>query len=885
MPFGTCVFSLALMGGAAHAATTQSAPWRNTQLPLKQRVHALVSRMTLAQKVGQMMNQAPAIPSLGVPAYNWWSEGLHGIARSGYATVFPQAIGMAATFDPDAVGQMADIISTEARAKHSWALRHGIHSIYYGLTLWAPNINIVRDPRWGRGQETYGEDPFLTATYAVRYVKGLQGDNPNYLKTVATPKHFAVYNGPEPLRHKINVVASAHDLEATYYPAFRAAIVDAHADSMMCSYNAIDGVPSCANRKLAQVVRGDWGFKGFITSDCGAISDFYRKDGHGYSSDEAHAAAAGVKAGTDTDCGDAYKGLIKAVHEGLVSEADINQAVERLFTARFRLGMFDPDSKVAYARIPFSEVNSPAHHQAALDAARKAMVLLKNKDDVLPLKNGQTIAVVGPNAAELSALEGNYNAVPSAPVMPVDGIAEAFPASRVLYAQGASYDARLSVPMPRSQFRIEQGSAQQGLTARYYDNAQFKGKPVLTRVDKQINFDWNAASPAKGVPANHFSVAWTGTVQVPAAGDYRLQPTLAHCYPCHDREVFRMWVDGKEVTHATTKAADASRDVRMPAFTVHFADTHPHTVRITYTHRSKLFGAGLTLNWYPPQAALRKQAVATASKADVVVAVMGLSPDFVGEEMPIKVPGFKGGDRTRLSLPASQQKLLHALAATGKPVVLVLMNGSALAVDWAEQHAAAMVEAWYPGEAGGQAIGETLSGANNPGGKLPITFYRSVKQLPPFTDYSMAHRTYRYFTGKPLFPFGFGLSYTTFDFSHVRVSSATLQAGQPLTVQADVRNTGKRAGDAVAELYLVPPQAGLNPRHALRGLQRVHLAPGQTRHLVFKLDPRQLSLVDAKGQRAVMPGSYRIFIGGSQPTAVSAQSATLTIQGRQALPK
>ncbi|WP_329743275.1 glycoside hydrolase family 3 C-terminal domain-containing protein [Dyella sp. A6] len=875
----------ALLPVTGFAQVTGDAPWNNPNLPVAQRVHDLVARMTLAQKVSQMMNDAPAIPALGVPAYNWWSEGLHGIARSGYATVFPQAIGMAATFDPVAVGDMADTIATEARAKYAWAIRHHRHGIFDGLTLWSPNINLVRDPRWGRGQETYGEDPFLTGTMAVRYVQGLQGHDPRYFKAIATPKHFAVYNGPEPLRDRIDVHVTRHDLEDSYLPAFRAAIVEGHADSMMCSYNAVNGTPSCANTLLADVVRRQWGFDGFITSDCGAIADFYQTGAHGYSPDAPHAAASAVKAGTDTDCGNTYAALIQAVHAGLIPEATIDRAVRRLFTARFQLGMFDPPADVPYARIPLTAVDSAAHREQALQDARESMVLLKNAGHTLPLHAASTIAVVGPNAVELSALEGNYNGVPSHPVFPLDGIAAAFPHAAVLYAQGSSYDTRLPIPMPRTSFHPDAHTTAPGLEARYYANASFRGKPVLTRIDKQIHFDWNAASPAPGVPARHFSVAWTGTVQVPAAGDYRLQVSMAHCYPCSDFENYAMWVDGKQVGAGATDPGQMFHPDRLPGFTVHFADTRSHSFRLQYTHASSRFGAGITLNWYPPEQALRAQAVAAARHADVVVAVMGLSPDFVGEEMPMKVPGFDGGDRTRLSLPHTQQALLHALVATGKPVVLVLMNGSALAVNWANRHVAAILEAWYPGEAGGEAIGETLSGANNPGGKLPITFYTSVRQLPPFTDYAMKNRTYRYFRGKPLFPFGYGLSYTTFRYSNVHLSAQQLKAGEPLMVDADVTNTGTRAGDAVTEVYTVPPQNGINPLRELEGVDRSPLQPGQTRHLHFRLGARQLSLVNAAGQRSVMPGDYAIFVGGGQPNGDAAQTIPFSIHGSWSLPQ
>lgn len=880
--------ALCLIAGFAPALAAQSEyahPWNNPHQPIQKRVQELVSQMTLKEEIAQMMNDAPAIPRLGVPAYNWWSEGLHGVARSGYATVFPQAIGMAATFDPNAVATMADTISTEARAKYNWAIRHNLHSIYYGLTLWAPNINIVRDPRWGRGQETYGESPFLTGTMAVQFVRGLQGDNPTYLKTIATPKHFAVYNGPESMRHQINAEPSAHDFEGTYLPAFRMAVTEGHADSIMCSYNEVYGEPSCANpRLLTDILRERWGFGGFVTSDCGAIWDFYRPGAHGFSPDAAHASASAVLAGTDTDCGSAYMALDKAVAEGLISKAAIDRAVERLFTARFRLGMFDPTADVPYNRIPMSEVDSPAHRALALAAANESMVLLKNAGDLLPLKDEGVIAVIGPNAADLNSIEGNYHAIPSHPVLPVDGIAAAFPKAKVIYAQGSSFAVELPVPTPRTQFRIAPGSSVEGLTGQYYANTSFTGKPVVTRIDKQIDFDWSAAKPVPGVPMKAFGVRWTGTIQVPVPGAYKMQVDMPECDPCSDRTSYRVWLNGKLVANPII-SSEEYRSSKPNTFVLDFKDTQPHAFTLEYTHHTRLFGAGVTLNWYPPEQALREQAVEAARKANVVVAVLGLSPTFVGEEMSIQVPGFDKGDRTRLTLPATQESLLRALAATGKPVVLVLVNGSALAVDWAKQHVPAILEAWYPGEAGGEAIGQTLSGQNDPGGKLPLTFYASVKDLPPFTDFSMKDRTYRYYTGQPLFAFGYGLSYTTFDYSGVHLSTKTLRAGEPLVVTAEVRNAGKVAGDAVTEVYVTPPQNGVNPLRELRGFNRVHLAPGESREVRFTLTPRDLSLVNAQGARSVAPGDYSIFVGGSQPTGAAAQTVAFHVDGSKALPE
>jgi beta-glucosidase len=881
------VSSLLLVGlnpALLNAQAGGSSSWQDPKLPAEQRAAQLVSQMTLEEKVSQLINTSPGVPRLGVPAYDWWNEGLHGVARSGYATLFPQAIGMAATWDTGLMNQISTTISTEARAKNNEALRHDIHSIYYGLTIWSPNINIFRDPRWGRGQETYGEDPYLTSRLGVAFVEGLQGDDPKYYKVIATPKHFAVHSGPESERHRFNVDPTPHDLWDTYLPAFRATIVEAKADSIMCAYNAIGGAPACASKLLLEdVLRKDWGFKGFVTSDCGAVDDFFEKTAHAYSKDRETASVAGIRMGTDTNCGRTYLSLTDAVTHRLIQESEIDVSLERLFVARMKLGLFDPPSMDPYAAIPFSEVGSPAHHAIALKAANEAMVLLKN-DGTLPLKPGvKTIAVIGPNAASLAAIEGNYNAVPRNPVLPLDGLAAEFEGAKLIYAQGSSYADGVAVTAPRTLFHPAMGAMQDGLKAEYFATDSLEGRPAATRVDPQIDFDWNSASPVEGAPAERFGVRWSGTITPPAAGSYAFELRLAHCSPCGDEEKFAVFLDGKAVAGFASPQGGRSRQSVTPQFTLTFSDTKPHAFRVEYLHNAQLFGAGITLEWTPKAGLLEPDAVAAAQQADVVVAFVGLSPLLEGEEMPVHVEGFSGGDRTDIRLPASQQHLLEAVAATGKPMVVVLLNGSALAVNWAQEHANAILEAWYPGEAGGQAIAETLSGKNNPGGRLPVTFYASLDQLPPFTDYSMANRTYRYFRGQPLYGFGYGLSYTTFAYSQVKLSSPTVQAGETLTVEADVKNTGKRAGDEVAELYLAPPQTSVSPQYALAGFSRVHLAPGETKHVVFELNPRTLSQVDEKGVRAVTSGRYGVAVGGSQPMAGGVMQ-TFTIQGRQELP-
>ena len=872
----------------ASAQTVRVLPFQDVSLPIKQRVDDLVSRMTLAEKISQMTNDSAAIPRLDIPTYNWWNEGLHGVARSGYATLFPQAIGMAATWDTNLIDRGASVISTEARAKYNEAVRHDIHSIYYGLTFWSPNINIFRDPRWGRGQETYGEDPFLTSRLGVAFVQGLQGKDPNYFKVIATPKHFAVHSGPESERHRFDAEPSPHDLWDTYLPAFRATITEAKADSIMCAYNAIDKSPACANQQLLNtILRGEWGFKGYVTSDCGAVDDFFSANGHHFSADRESAAAAAVLAGTDTNCGGTYRALAGAVKTGLISEADIDISVKRLFEARYKLGLFDPEEMVAYSEIPFSEVDSPAHRELAVLAARESIVLLKNESSFLPLKSRlRTIAVIGPNAASLSAIEGNYNAVPIDPVLPVDGIIKEFKTAKVLYAQGSPYAEEVPIPVPRTVLHPTTASAIEGLKAEYFAGASFEGRPVLSRVDRQIDFDWNSASPAPGIPADRFAVRWSGAIAVPEAGDYDFEMRLAWCYPCHDEEKFTVLLDGKPVAGFESSETAGPRAVGNRHFTFKFPDTRPHALEVKYLHNAKLYDAGIALEWVPHLEPLREQAVALARQSDVVLAFVGLSPELEGEEMPIKVKGFSGGDRTSIELPEAQEKLLEAVSATGKPLVVVLLNGSALAMNWAQTNAKAILEAWYPGEGGSEAIAETLDGKNNPGGRLPITFYASTDQLPPFEDYSMAHRTYRYFKEKPLYEFGYGLSYTSFAYSGLKLSTGNLHPGDTLTVEADVKNIGPRGGDEVSELYLIQPRTSVSPLLALEGFQRIHLESRASEHVVFRLDPRMLSQVDTQGNRAVAPGTYRISLGGSQPGGAGDHvAAEFTIGGTLGLPR
>jgi beta-glucosidase len=861
-------------------------PWMNTALPIGQRVDDLIGQMTLEEKVQQMRDHAPAISRLGVPKYDWWNEGLHGVAFSGYATNFPQVIGMAATWDSNLVHRMGQTISTEARAKYNQAMRDNDREMFFGLTFWAPNINIFRDPRWGRGQETYGEDPFLTGRMGVAFVTGMQGDDPDHLKLASTPKHFAVHSGPESTRHRANVDISPHDLEDTYLPAFRAAITEAHAQSVMCAYNSIDDAPACANTMLLRGhLRDAWHFDGYVVSDCAAVADI--NTGHHYANDMAHAAAAAVRAGTDIECGygqgQAFPALVDAVHQNLISEAEIDTSLRRLFTARFRLGMFDPPSSYAYGRIGIDENNSAAHRQISLQAAREAMVLLKNEHQALPLKPSvRTIAVIGPTAELVQSLQGNYNGPPPNPVYPLDGIEKRFNSAHVVYAMGSSLAEGFAMPVEHTALHPSTSSGEYGLKGEYFASKDLSGTPVLTRVDRNINFNWDKVIPLNGLQRNNYSVRWSGTFTPPAAGDYKLGVRINYCYACENAEVFRLYIDDKPLLQSSAaKTGERGSVLEAP---LHFDDIQPHAIRLEYLHGTG--SAGIDLTWEAPAQFLRDQAVAEARHADVIVACLGLSPSLEGEEMPIKLEGFSGGDRTAIDLPAVQEELLKALIATGKPVVVVLENGSALAVNYASEHAGAILEAWYPGEEGGTAIAETLAGDNNPAGRLPITFYSSLSQVPPFDDYAMKNRTYRYLADKPLFAFGYGLSYTTFSYGPIRLASSTVKAGDPIHVEGEVKNTGNIPGDEVVELYLTQPHTDISPRVILAGFTRVHLDPNQSTKVGFDVDPRSLGEVGVDGERIIQPGKYTLSLGGSQPGGLpDPPTAAFTIKGQQKLPK
>jgi beta-glucosidase len=854
---------LAIPSAGFSQAAGGTPPYEDPSLPVEKRVADLISRMTLEEKVSQMMNAAAPVERLGIPAYDWWNEGLHGVARAGYATVFPQAIGLAATWNEDLIRRVADVTSTEARAKHHDFARKGERGRYKGLTFWSPNINIFRDPRWGRGQETFGEDPYLTSRIGVAFVKGLQGDDPRYLKVVSTPKHYAVHSGPEPERHGFDAVASVRDMKETYLPAFRATVVEGKAAAAMCAYNRTNGEPCCASKRLlTDILRTEWGFDGHVVSDCGAIDDIYKF--HGFAKTQAEASALSVKAGTDLSCGREYESLLQAVKDGLVTEAEIDVALARLMTAQFRLGMFDPPEMVAYARIPISENDTPAHRRLALEAARESVVLLKNDRQTLPLrKDLRTIAVIGPNADAPDVLLGNYSGHPSESVTPLAGIRKKVASgTKVLHAVGSSLAGEAIAPVPASALTV---AGKAGFKGEYFDNKELRGEPRVVRTDAQVDFDWGRWKAAPNLPEDGFSVRWTGTFVAPHSGAHRLGVTV-------DGGA-RLYLDGKLLIDAWADELSSTTITKE----VTLETGRAYDVRFEYFEEAR--GAIAKFVWSFPGLAGRQleEAVGAARQADAVVVVLGISPKLEGEEMKVDVEGFRGGDRTELALPKVQDELLKAVQATGKPVVVVLLSGSALAVNWADAKVPAIVQAWYPGEEGGTAVADVLFGDYNPGGRLPVTFYKSALQLPPFEDYRMQGRTYRYFTGEPLYPFGHGLSYTKFAYENLKLSATGVKAGESVRVSVDVRNAGARAGDEVVQLYVTDVAASVPvPIRSLAGVKRMFLQPGEKRTVEFTLAPEQMAVVDDGGDRVVEPGEFLVSVGGKQPGLTSRSDASTT---------
>ena len=827
-------------------------------------IAASVAAMTIEEKAAQLQSAAPADPKAGLPAYDWWNEGLHGLARNGRSTVFPQAIGLAATWDVDLLGRVGDVVATEARATFNAKPASADRRIFEGLTIWSPNINIFRDPRWGRGQETYGEDPYLTGHLAVSFVRGLQGPDPTRPKVIATPKHFAVHSGPEAGRDGFDVDPSPRDLEATYLPAFRLAVTEGKARSLMCAYNSIHGTPACALPSLMiDRLRKDWGFTGLTVSDCDAVANIHSF--HHYRLDGAGAAAAAIRGGNDLNCGTTYAALPEAMKRGLVSEAEVDTALVRALTVRRDLGIaFGGRSR--WSSIKPSDVDTLAHRATALEAARKSIVLLKNDRDLLPLKPNAKLAVIGVDADDLSVLQGNYHGTAAAPVTPLAGLRARF--GDVAYAQGSALAEGSAVVVPETVLR--------GLTATYTAGGETRTRSVERRID----LDLTRMAPLPGLPVTGWKGRWTASFTPPGPGRYRLFIEQWRCWTgCTTHDAVRLTVGGRVLHDGALPGGRAAIVID--------SDGTPQPLVLELDHRSE--DESIRLAWMPPADPLIAEAVAAAKAADVAVIVAGLSPDLEGEALQVQVPGFVGGDRSDIALPAAQVRLIEAVRATGKPVVLVLSSGSAVAVDPAS--ADAVLANWYPGQAGGTALADTLAGANNPSGRLPVTFYRATSDLPAFVDYGMKERTYRYFTGTPLWGFGHGLSFTRFGYDRAAASGGVV--GAPVTVRVRLANKGAQAGEEVVQAYVVPPASDERPgftdpvlQRQLAGFMRVALKPGRSRDVALTIDPRSLSIVSRDGTRRVVPGRYRIWVGGGQPNDGAGQWVETELTGAaQELPK
>lgn len=855
-----------------HAQDYRSFPMWNTKLSTEQRVNDLVSRLTLEEKVAQMLNAAPAIQRLGIPAYEWWNEVLHGVARTPFkVTSYPQAIGMAATWDTSSLQRMADYSATEGRAIHNRAIEtNKTGDRYLGLTYWTPNINIFRDPRWGRGQETYGEDPFLTSMLARAFVHGLQGDDPKYLKAAACAKHFAVHSGPEPTRHSDNFNPSPYDLWDTYLPAFKELVMNAKVAGVMCAYNAINTQPCCANDLLMNdILRNQWKFTGYVTSDCWAVDDFFRY--HKTHKDATTSAVDAVMHGTDVECGNSvYRTLLDAVKTGMIKEEQLDISLKRLFTIRYRLGMFDADEMVKYARTPFSKLEAPEHKAHALKMAQQSIVLLRNESNTLPLsKTIKKIVVLGPNADNKIAILGNYNGTPSKVVSVLEGIKEKLGANTEVVYEKAINFTNDTLLVHKDITSLYQYNGKPGVMAEYFDNEKLEGTPVFSTIEKEINHHWpEGETPYPGLRSTHYSARYTTFIT--ATRDEILS---------FESEAN----DGYQVLINDSVMVDAWERNRWGSKIFNFAVKKGASYKIEIRFRQsegdatvKLFAGNYVKTDFASLANRFKD-------ADAFVFVGGISPQLEGEEMPVAVPGFKGGDRTSILLPAVQTELMKALKPTGKPIVFVMMTGSALATPWEAENIPAIVNAWYGGQSAGTAVADVLFGDYNPAGRLPVTFYKSDSDIPDFNNYDMTGRTYRYFTGDPLYPFGYGLSYSTFKYDMLTAPPYTT-AGKNIIVKARVTNNSKRDGEEVVQVYV----SHLNvfsraPIKALKGFRRISLKAGQSKMITFTLTPEQLSLVNEKGELYQPKNSVMISVGGGQPgiknrTTSGIVSKTVTVK-------
>ncbi|MDR1129361.1 MAG: glycoside hydrolase family 3 C-terminal domain-containing protein [Prevotellaceae bacterium] len=826
-------------------------PFRNPNLSVEKRAADIVSRLTLDEKIAQMLNRTPAIERLGIPPYDWWNECLHGIGRTEYkVTVFPQAIGMAAGWDENAIRQMGNYTAEEGRAIYNMSQAKGDYRIYHGLTYWTPNINIFRDPRWGRGQETYGEDPFLTASLAKNFVQGLQGDDKTYLKAAGCAKHFAVHSGPESSRHTYNAAVSEYDLWDTYLPAFKE-LADTKVAGFMCAYNAYEGQPCCGSDKLMiDILRKDWKYRGYVTSDCGAINDFYKT--HKTHPDAAAAAADGIFHGTDVDCGrEAYLGLKQAVEKGLTTVEQIDISLKRLFETRIRLGMFDPAEKVPFSKIESDVLSKKEHKDLALKMAKQSLVLLKN-NGVLPLKaeNIRKIAFVGPNVDNPGVQLGNYNGFPTEIVTPLNGIKKALPKAEIISELGCNLTDNIAI-------RKLENCFPGGFSMEFFNNKNLEGKPVYKGHTPEIRFSNPETKPiAEGVNTTDFSSRFEGVFESPVSGEVELRVAYD--------DGFRLYFDGKKVSESWGEGN------RTAEYTFDAVKGKKYRVKLEHKQHRGNSRIELSANIH-----VKMEAAATADKvkdADVIVFIGGISPKIEGEEMDVRIPGFYRGDRTSIMLPQVQTDLLQALKATGKPVVFILMSGSAISFPWESQNIDAIISAWYGGESIGDALADVIFGKYNPSGRLPVTFYASDSDLPDIEDYNMNNRTYKYFKGKPLYPFGYGLSYTAFSYQWDVQPKKEYKHSGTIDCSLKIANTGKLGGDEVAQVYIKYPDGKGFPLKELRHFERKYIPEGQSEQIKVSIPVKLLAKWDEKAGKLLVPtGTYSIYAGGnSENEAVAA---------------
>ena len=827
--------------------------YKNTSLSPEERADLLVKELTLEEKVQLMMDGSRPVERLDIKPYNWWNEALHGVARAGLATVFPQPIGMAASFSPETVYDVFTAVSDEVRAKNTYYSSKGSRERYQGLTMWTPTVNIYRDPRWGRGIETYGEDPYLTSRMGVMVVKGLQGPaDGDYDKLHACAKHFAVHSGPEWNRHSFNAEnIKPRDLYETYLPPFEALVKEGEVKEVMCAYNRFEGEPCCgSNRLLMQILRDEWGFDGIVVSDCGAIADFYNDRGHHTHPDAESASAAAVVSGTDLECGSSYKALVESVKKGLISEEKVNTSVKRLLKARFELGEMDDLEKVSWAKIPFSVVASAAHDSLALKIARKSMTLLMNKDNFLPLRRGGlTVAVMGPNANDSVMQWGNYNGMPPHTVTILDGIRNLLGADdKLIYEQGCPWVERTLIHSAFSQCKSADGP---GFTARYWNNLTREGGPVTTtQVTTPFRFCTSGATVfAPGVNLTDFSATYNSVFTPVQSGEIVLE---VYCYGNG-----RLRVNGEEVKGFSNK-----HGARKTTHAMKVQAGQSYDIELDFEYLRSDAQLNFDLG-FKREVDIQKS-VEQVKEADIVIFASGISPSLEGEEMGVNLPGFKKGDRTDIELPAVQRELIDALYRAGKKIILVNCSGSPIGLEPETKKCEAILQAWYPGQQGGTAVAEVLFGDYNPAGRLPVTFYRNVSQLPDFEDYNMTGRTYRYMQDTPLFSFGYGLSYTTFSYGKVVLDRSEVTAGQTLKLTVPVTNTGKRGGEEVVQVYLKKQGDAEGPVKTLRAFKRVFIPAGQTTNIEFDLKDKELEWWDEQTNTVrVCSGTYDIMVGGS----------------------